>query len=80
MATVLLVRLADETAFFLPAAALESFRSDSELTYAQAGAVLALITPGALAGTVFAVAADRRSRRAIAAGGAFAFAGAMAAF
>jgi predicted MFS family arabinose efflux permease len=77
---VLLVRLADEAAYFLPAAALESFRTDLGLTYAQAGTVLALIAPGALAGTVFSVAADRGSRRAIAAGGTFAFAACMAAF
>jgi predicted MFS family arabinose efflux permease len=80
VAAVLLVRLLDETAFFLPAAALESFRTDLGLTYAQAGTVLALIPPGALAGTVFAVAADRGSRRAIASGGTFAFAACMAAF
>ena len=77
---MLLVRLADETAYFLPAAALESFRADLGLTYAQAGTVLALVAPGALAGTVFAVAADRGSRRAIASRGAFAFAACMAAF
>ena len=80
MAAVLLVRLADEAAFFLPAATLESFRAHLGLTYAQAGTVLAVIAPGALAGTVFTVAADRRSRRAIAAGGAFAFAAGMSAF
>ncbi len=80
MATVLFVRLADEASFFLPAAALESFRTDLGLTYAQAGTVLALIPPGALVGTVFAIAADRVSRRAIAAGGTFAFAAGMAAF
>ena len=80
MAAVLLVRLFDEAAFFLPAAALESLRTDLGLTYAQAGTVLALIAPGALAGTVFAVAADRGSRRAIASGGTFAFAACMAAF
>ena len=80
MAAVLLVRMADEAAFFLPSAALESFRSDLGLTYAQAGTVLALVAPGALAGTVFAVAADRGSRRTIASGGTFAFAVCMAAF
>jgi predicted MFS family arabinose efflux permease len=80
VAAVLLVRLADEAAFFLPSAALESFRADLGLTYAQAGTVLALVAPGALFGTVFAVAADRGSRRAIASGGTFAFAACMAAF
>ena len=80
MAAVLLVRLADEAAFFLPSAALESFRTDLGLTYAQAGTVLALVAPGALFGTVFAVAADRGNRRVIASGGTFAFAACMAAF
>ena len=77
---MLVVRLADEAAYFLPSAALESFRTDLGLTYAQAGTVLALVAPGALAGTVFAVAADRGSRRAIASGGTFAFAACLAAF
>jgi predicted MFS family arabinose efflux permease len=77
---VLVVRLADEAAFFLPSGTLESFRADLGLTYAQAGTVLAVVAPGALAGTVFAVAADRGSRRAIASGGTFAFAACMAAF
>ena len=80
MAAVLVVRLADEAAFFLPSAALESFRTDLGLTYTEAGTVLALVAPGALFGTVFAVAADRGSRRAIASGGTFAFAVCMAAF
>ena len=77
---MLLVRLFDESAAFLPAAGLESFRADLGLTYAQAGTVLALIAPGALIGTVFAAAADRYSRRVIAAGGAFGFAACLAAF
>ncbi|HYX43579.1 MAG TPA: MFS transporter [Acidimicrobiales bacterium] len=77
---MLVVRLADEAAYFLPSAALEAFRAELGLTYAQAGTVLALIAPGALAGTVFAVAADRGNRRAIASGGTFAFAACLAAF
>ena len=77
---MLLVRLADESAVFLPFGSLESFRSDLGLTYAQAGTILAAIAPGALAGGVFAAAADRYSRRAIAAGGAFGFAVALAMF
>lgn len=80
LAAVMVVRLADELGAFLPSAALEPFRTDLGLTYAQAGVVLALIAPGALVGTVFAVAADRHSRRAIASGGAFGFAACMAAF
>jgi FSR family fosmidomycin resistance protein-like MFS transporter len=77
---VLLARLADESAIFLPFGALESFRADLGLTYGQAGAVLAAIAPGALAGGVFAAAADRYSRRVISAGGAFGFALALAVF
>jgi len=77
---VLLVRLLDELAVFLPAGTLESFRADLGLTYAQAGAVLAAIAPGAMIGAVFAAAADRYSRRVIAAGGAFGFAAALALF
>ena len=77
---MLLVRLADETAFFLPSGTLESFRADLGLSYAQAGTVLAVVAPGALLGGVFPVAADRFSRRVIAAGGAFGFAAGLAAF
>lgn len=68
---VLLVRLVDETGAFLAPGTLESFRADLGLSYAQAGAVLAAGAPGALLGSAFSVAADRHSRRAIAAGGAF---------
>jgi len=77
---VLFVRLADESAVFLPFGSLESFRADLGLTYAQAGTVLAAIAPGALAGGAFAAAADRYSRRAISAGGAFGFALALVMF
>ncbi|HEX2275071.1 MAG TPA: MFS transporter [Acidimicrobiales bacterium] len=80
LAAVLLVRLLDESGSFLPFGALESFRADLGLTYAQAGTVLAMVAPGALLGGVFASAADRHSRRAIAAGGAFGFAASLAAF
>lgn len=59
---------------FLPFGTLEAFRADLGLTYAQAGTVLAAIAPGALVGGVFPAAADRYSRRVIAAGGAFGFA------
>lgn len=74
LAAVLLVRLADEAAVFLPFGTLESFRADLGLTYAQAGTVLAAIAPGAVVGGVFVAAADRFSRRVITAGGAFGFA------
>jgi predicted MFS family arabinose efflux permease len=75
-----LVRLLDEAAFFLPAGTLESFRDDVGLSYTRAGAVLAAAAPGGLVGGLFAAAADRFSRRAIAAGGAFALAAALGAF
>jgi predicted MFS family arabinose efflux permease len=72
--------LADEAAGFLPSGTLESFRAALGLSYAQAGAVLALIAPGALLGTGFTAATDRFSRRAIAAGGAFGFAASLVLF
>ena len=80
VAALLLVRLADESAVFVPFGTLESFRADLGLTYAQAGTVLAAIGPGALVGGVFAYAADRCSRRLIAGGGAFGFALSLALF
>lgn len=80
LAAVLLVGLADESAVFLPFGTLESFRDDLGLTYAQAGVVVAAITPGAMLGGAFSAAADRRSRRVIAAGGALAFALSLAMF
>ena len=80
MAALLLAGFADETVAFLPAGALESFRSDLGLTYAQAGAVVVLIGPGALLGNVATVAADVVSRRAIATVGAAGYAGALALF
>ena len=80
LAAVLLVRLADEAAVFLPFGTLESFRADLGLTYAQAGTVLAAIAPGAVAGGVFVAGADRFSRRVIAGGGALGFALSLAMF
>ena len=80
LGAVLLVRLADEAAVFLPFGTLESFRADLGLTFAQAGTVVAAIAPGAVVGGLFAAAADRFSRRAIAAGGAFGFGVSLAMF
>jgi FSR family fosmidomycin resistance protein-like MFS transporter len=80
LAAVLLVRLADESAVFLPFGSLPSFRADLDLTYGQAGTVLAAIAPGALLGGVFSAAADRYSRRVISAGGALGFAASLAMF
>ena len=42
--------------------------------------MLVAAAPGAIAGTVFSVLADYRSRRVIAAGGAFGFAAALAVY
>lgn len=72
--------LVDESAWFLPSGTLEFFRADLGLTYAQAGVVLAVVAPGALLGGGFSAAADRFSRRVIAAAGAFGFAASLAAF
>ena len=80
LVAVLAVRLFDEAAWFVPPGTFESFRADLGLSYAQAGTVLAAAAPGAVAGTVFTVAADHVSRRALAAGGALAFAAALGAF
>lgn len=80
LAAVLLVRLADEAAVFLPFGTLESFRAELGMTFAQAGTVVAAIWPGAVVGGLFAAAADRFSRRVIAAGGAFGLAASLAMF
>lgn len=70
----------DEFAGFLPTGTFESFRTDLGLTYTQASAVLTIAAPGAIAGNVFAVLADYRSRRVIATCGAVGFAFALAGF
>jgi len=80
VAALLLLRFFDELAAFLPAGTLESFRDDLDLTYAQAGAVLAAVGPGALVGNLAAVAADFVSRRLIVVAGALAYAASMLAF
>ncbi|MCU1426154.1 MAG: transporter [Actinomycetia bacterium] len=64
----------------MPAGAFEAFRSDLGLTYAQASMVLAAAAPGAIAGNVFAVAADYVSRRLLASAGAFGYAIALGLF
>lgn len=80
VATLLVVRLADEWVAFLPSGALESLRDDLGLSYAEAGTLLVLLPAGGLAGTVFTVAADYVSRRALAASGAFAGSACLAVF
>jgi MFS family permease len=75
-----MARTADECAGFLPAASFASFRSDLGLTYTQASLVLVLGAPGGILGNLSAVLADHRSRRVIAATGAFGYAGSLLAF
>jgi MFS family permease len=77
---LLVARTVDECAGFLPAASFASFRSDLGLTYTQASLVLVLGAPGGIVGNVSAVLADHRSRRVIAATGAFGYAGSLFAF
>jgi MFS family permease len=78
--TVLLVRLVDEWASFLPAATFDSFRADLGLTYRGAALALLAIGPGAIVGSAVTVLADTRSRRVLAAGGALVYAAALALF
>jgi predicted MFS family arabinose efflux permease len=77
---LLAARFVDEFAGFLPTGTFESFRTDLGLTYTQASAVLTAAAPGAIAGNVFSVLADYRSRRVIASLGAAGFAVALATF
>lgn len=67
MASLLLITFADETVAFLPFGALESIRHDVDLTYAQAGFLLALYPGIGLLATPFGAFADQVSRRAMAA-------------
>lgn len=80
LGALLLVRFFDEAVSFLPAGAAEAIRVDVGLTYTQIGVLLSVPAAGALLGNVFAVAADHRSRRVIAGGGALALAGVLALF
>ena len=77
---MLLVRLVDEWASFLPAATFDSFRADLGLTYRGAALALLAIGPGAIAGSAVTLLADTRSRRVLAAGGAAVYAAALALF
>jgi MFS family permease len=78
--TVLLVRLVDEWASFMPAATFDSFRADLGLTYRGAALALLAIGPGAIVGSAVTVLADTRSRRVLAASGAAVYAAALALF
>ncbi len=77
---MLLVRLVDEWASFLPAATFDSFRADLGLSYRAAALALLAIGPGAIAGSAAVLFADRRSRRVLATAGAATYAGALALF
>ena len=77
---LLVVRLADESLGFLREGAFESWRADLGLSYREAAVVLVAAAPGAIAGSVFTALADYRSRRLIAAGGAFGVAASLLAF
>lgn len=80
VATLLFVRFFDELASFMPTGTLESFRDDLDLSYAQAGAVLTAIAPGALVGNTASIAADFASRRLLIVLGALGYAGSMLTF
>src|SRR5690349_6216306 len=79
-ATVLLVRLVDEWASFVPAATFDSYRADLGLTYRAAALALLAIGPGAIAGSACTVLADTRSRRVLATVGAAVYAAGLAVF
>jgi predicted MFS family arabinose efflux permease len=61
------VRFADETVSFLPSGALEPIRQDVDLTYVQAGFLLALFPGVGLIATPLGILADHLSRRLMAA-------------
>ncbi len=77
---MLLVRLVDEWASFLPAATFDGFRADLGLTYRAASVALLAIGPGALLGAAITTLADTRSRRVLATLGALVYSAALALF
>ena len=78
---MLFVDFMDEWVSFFPAGSLETIRGDLDLSYAQAGIILACFSLGGLLGTpIGGVAADFVDRRKLLAGGAFAYAASMALF
>ncbi|HEV2767520.1 MAG TPA: MFS transporter [Acidimicrobiales bacterium] len=74
---LLAVRLLDESTSFVLPGTFESLRADLDLTYSQASSAFLAIAVGAVAGGLATVAADYRSRRVIAGGGALASAAAL---
>jgi predicted MFS family arabinose efflux permease len=77
---LVLVDGSDEAFTSLPIGALPSIRADLGLSYAQAGALLALMPAGTLLGNFGMIAADFMSRRALAVTGALAYAACMVTF
>ena len=78
LVALLAVRLLDESTSFVLPGTFESLRADLGLSYSEASSAFLAIAVGAVAGGVATVAADYRSRRVIAAGGAIVSAGALA--
>lgn len=71
----------DEWVSFFPAGSLDAIRAELNLSYGQAGVILACFSLGGLLGTpVGGLAADFVDRRKLLAGGAFAYAASMALF
>lgn len=66
----LVVRVVDEWWSYLPAGAIGDLRRDLDVTYAQAGWLLALLTLGGIAGAPLGALADRGYRRLLACSGA----------
>jgi predicted MFS family arabinose efflux permease len=80
VASLLLVRFFDETAAYLPFAAVESIRRDVDLTYVQAGVLLTLYSGIGLLTTPLGVVVDRVNRRVLAAIGGAGYGGGLCLF
>jgi predicted MFS family arabinose efflux permease len=80
VASLLLVRFFDETASYLPFAAVESIRREVDLTYAQAGVLLTLYAGIGLLATPLGVVIDRVNRRALVAIGGAGYGGGLCLF
>jgi MFS transporter, DHA1 family, inner membrane transport protein len=70
LAALLAVRLFDEAGQFVLPGTAEQLRDDLGLTYTQVSSAFVALAVGGLAGAPATVAADRRSRRVVCAGGA----------
>ena len=80
MASLLVVRLADEWFSFFPFGVIEPLHLELGLSYSETGLLLVLLSSGGFLGNFFGVAADYMSRRALAASGAFGYAASLFAF